>query len=322
MRGWRSLRSAALRLGAGCFEVVGRRLPTASLGPSPRSPGPAGRRRACGPYRGRVRSPLSIVKAVAWGGLNVLLLLVVSTTSVAAEELENPFTGAIDVRMGQRFFLSKCTSCHGVDAKGGVEADGPDLTTGSFRHATTDAGLFRVIRDGIEGTSMRGLRREKEQVIWQLVTYLRTLSTNVDLTSLPGSPETGRQVFGRLDCGRCHKVDGRGGRLGPDLSRVGERRGPDELVEDLSAPSAEVAPRWWTVRVTRADGTVVEGLRMGEDTFNLRIMDGEERLRSFAKAGLRSVERILESTMPAEPLSDDERDDLVAYLASLRGSES
>ena len=239
-----------------------------------------------------------------------------------AEELENPYTGGIDVRMGQRFFLSKCTSCHGVDAKGGVEADGPDLTTGSFRHATTDAGLFRVIRDGIEGTSMRGLRREKEQVVWQLVTYLRTLSDRVDVDSLPGSPRVGRQVFGRLDCGRCHMVDGRGGRLGPDLSRVGERRGPDELAEDLSAPGAEVAPRWWTLRVTRADGTVVEGLRMGEDTFNLRIMDGEERLRSFAKAGLRSVERILESTMPAEPLSDDERDDLVAYLASLRGSES
>ena len=103
------------------------------------------------------------------GGRNVLLF-VVFATSVVAEEPENPFTSAIDVRMGQRQFQSKCTSCHGVDARGGEEADGPDLTTGSFRHATTDAGLFRVIRDGIEGTSMRGLRREKDQVIWQLVT--------------------------------------------------------------------------------------------------------------------------------------------------------
>ena len=97
---------------------------------------------------------------------------------------------------------------------------------------------------------------------------------------------------------------------------------PRNLPEDLTEPSAEVAPRWWTVRVTRADGTVVEGLRMGEDTFNLRIMDDEERLRSFAKASLRSVEREQKSTMPAEPLSDAERDDLVAYLASLRGSDS
>lgn len=226
------------------------------------------------------------------------------------------------MRMGQRSFQSKCTSCHGLDATGGDEADGPDLTTGTFRHATTDAGLFRVIRDGLEGTSMRGLRREKEQVIWQLVTYLRTLSGAVDLDSLPGSVEGGRAVFERLDCGRCHMVQGHGGRLGPDLSRVGGRRDPEELAEDLAEPNAEVAPRWWTVRVTRADGTVVEGLRMGEDTFNLRIMDGEEKLRSFSKSALRSVERTLESTMPAESLSDEERDDLVAYLASLRGSES
>lgn len=103
---------------------------------------------------------------------------------------------------------------------------------------------------------------------------------------------------------------------------MGERRDPDELVEDVTTPDAEVSPRWWTVRITRTDGTVVEGLRMGEDTFNLRIMDGEERLLSFAKAAVRSVERILESTMPAEAISDAERDDLVAYLASLRGSDS
>ncbi|MDE2690303.1 MAG: c-type cytochrome [Acidobacteriota bacterium] len=252
----------------------------------------------------------------------MLLLFVVFATSAAAEEPENLYTSAVDVRMGQRQFQSKCTSCHGVDAAGGEEADGPDLTTGRFRHASTDAGLFRVIRDGIEGTSMRGLRRARDQVIWQLVTYLRTLSGAVDLASLPGSPEAGLAVFERLDCGRCHMVRGRGGRLGPDLSRVGERRDPDELAEDLATPDAEVLPRWWTVRVTHADGTVVEGLRMGEDTFNLRIMDGEERLLAFAKATVRSAERILESTMPAETLSDAERDDLVAYLSSLRGSDS
>lgn len=255
------------------------------------------------------------------GGLVGLLVVVTLAASAVAEEPENPYTSGIDVRMGQRQFQSKCTSCHGVDATGGEEADGPDLTTGRFQHASTDAGLYEVIRDGIEGTSMRGLRRAGDQEIWQLVTYLRTLSRDVDVASLPGSVEAGRGTFERLDCGRCHMVGGRGGRLGPDLSRVGGRRDPEELARDLTEPSAEVAPRWWTVRVTRSDGTVVEGLRMGEDTFNLRIMDDEERLRSFAKASLRSVERGQKSTMPVEALSDAERDDLVAYLASLRGSD-
>lgn len=30
----------------------------------------------------------------------------------------------------------------------------------------------------------------------------------------------GRQVFGQLDCGRCHFIDGQGGRIGPDLTHV------------------------------------------------------------------------------------------------------
>ncbi len=61
--------------------------------------------------------------------------------------------------MGQRQYRAKCVSCHGVDATGGDEGDGPDLTTGRFRHGATDADLYDVIRNGVEGTSMRGLRR-------------------------------------------------------------------------------------------------------------------------------------------------------------------
>jgi len=242
--------------------------------------------------------------------------------NAVAEETGNPFTSSIDVRMGQRQFRAKCASCHGLDATGGDEAGGPDLTTGRFQHAVTDAGLHDVIRNGIDGTSMRGLRRANDQVIWQLVTWLRTLSDTVDPSELPGSPTAGRLLFQQLNCGRCHMVDGAGGRLGPDLSRVGDRRKPSELVRDLTQPDAEVAPRWWTVRVTRADGQVVEGLRMGEDTFHLRLMDSEERLRSFSKAALVAVERVTTSTMPAEPLSDEDSDHLVAWLASLRSPES
>ena len=79
-------------------------------------------------------------------------------------------------------------------------------------------------------------------------------------------------------------------------------------------------PRWWTLRVTKQDGTVVEGLRMGEDTFSLRLMDAQENLRSFSKIGVRSHERIKDSTMPsyAQSLTTQEVDDLVAYLFSLR----
>ena len=114
-------------------------------------------------------------------------------------------------------------------------------------------------------------------------------------------------------------VNGVGGRLGPDLSTVANRRDPDELRSDLVNPDEDVAPRWWTVRVTRADGSLVEGLRMNEDTFSVRIMDSDENLWHFMKSGIRASERVTTSTMPSyDNLTQSEMDDLVAYLFSLR----
>ena len=110
----------------------------------------------------------------------------------------------------------------------------------------------------------------------------------------------------------------------PDLTQVGDRREPDELVSDLTTPDEDVTPRWWTIRVTREDGSVVEGLRMNEDTFTFRLMDEDENLWSFSKGRVRSYERIETSTMPSVDgmLTASEVDDLVAYLFSLRREES
>jgi putative heme-binding domain-containing protein len=114
-------------------------------------------------------------------------------------------------------------------------------------------------------------------------------------------------------------VGGEGGRTGPDLSTVGSRLDPDEIATSLTDPDAEVAPRWWTMRIGRADGSTLEGLRMNEDTFTVRIMDAEESLWHFMKSQVRSTERITTSTMPAsDDLTPTEVDDLIAYLFSLR----
>ena len=226
------------------------------------------------------------------------------------------------MRMGRRLFQAECATCHGLNAAGGNEATGPDLTTGEFRLASSDPGLYRVIRDGVPATSMIGIGQDaSEQSVWQLVAYLRSLAAANVVVDLAGSAAAGQQVFvGKGDCVRCHMVNGAGRRLGPDLSYVGDRRAPDELHADVADPDAEVNPRWWTMRVVGPDGQRVEGLRMDEDTFTFRIMDAGENLRSFSKYGDWSFERIKTSTMPsaADVLTAAERDDLVAYLYSLR----
>ena len=197
---------------------------------------------------------------------------------------------------------------------------GPDLTAG-FQNASTDAGLFRVVREGLPNTEMIGISRSAtDQSVWMVVSYLNSLNDTPD-ADLPGSATAGMGLFnGKGNCASCHMVSGNGGRRGPDLTRVGNRRDPDELVSDLATPDEEVTPRWWTIRVTREDGSIVEGLRMNEDTFSLRLMDEDENLWSFSKGRVRSYERIETSTMPSVDgmLTASEVDDLVAYLFSLR----
>jgi putative heme-binding domain-containing protein len=254
--------------------------------------------------------------------LAALYLVTAPAAPQAQETTENPFTTNLDVRMGQRVFRQQCGRCHGRDAMGGEL--GPDLTAG-FRNSSTDAGLFSIVREGLPNTQMIGIsRRSTDQSVWMVVSYLNSLNETI-AADLPGNTANGQVVFnGKGNCSSCHMVNGEGGRTGPDLSRVGGRRDPVELVSDLRTPDEDVTPRWWTMRVTQEDGSVVEGLRMNEDTFTLRIMDDDENLWSFSKGSVRSFERDETSSMPSVEgtLTGSEVDDVVAYLFSLRREEN
>ncbi len=240
---------------------------------------------------------------------------------VAAEDAGNLYNTAVDIRMGQRYFERQCSRCHGFDAKGNDEAGAPDLT-GSLRNASTDAGIFNVIREGVPGTAMLPVATDvPDPTVWQLVAFINSLRYDPNSVTLDGDAGRGSALFnGAAECNSCHMVDGRGGRLGPDLSRIGEDHTPEDLLLSMTNPHEEVAPRWWTLRVTGTDGVQRQGYRMGEDSFSLRIMDDDENLWSYRKSEIESYERIEESTMPSYEgqLSDDELDDLVAYLFSLR----
>lgn len=235
---------------------------------------------------------------------------------IAAQERENnPFTSTQDVQSGQRIFGSQCAVCHGVGAIGGDV--GPDLTSGEFKNASTDRGLFNVISEGVPGTAMIGINRNRtDQTVWQLVAYLRAFTG--DRVAVEGDAMAGDRFFSAGDCIGCHVVEGVGGRQGPDLSTIGNRRTPVQLMSDLVDPDERVQPRWWTMRVTHLDGTRVEGLRMNEGTYSLRILDADDNLWSLDKKELREIERIETSSMPSySGLSETQLNDLVAYLYGL-----
>ncbi len=245
-----------------------------------------------------------------------------SATDLWAQDDANPFATPMDRRAGETLFDRHCSRCHGLGATGGET--GPDLTTGQFRHASTDTGLFSVITRGVPDTEMRPFRRaSSDQDVWQLVTYLRSLSGGPRV-EVPGDPSRGERLYrGKGECSSCHIIDGEGGRHGPDLSEIGSRRSPTDLRSDLVDPDERVQPAWWRMRVVHRDGTTVSGLRMNEGTYSVRILDDDSNLWSFMKRDLAERERIETSSMPsyAGELSDGELEDLIAFLYGLTRDE-
>ena len=149
-------------------------------------------------------------------------------------------------------FRAQCGRCHGRDARGNDETGAPDLTTGQFSRASSDAGMFDVIRNGIENTAMIGISsRASDQNVWadRLLHHLAQLRP--ERLRPAGDAARGALVYEAENCSQCHMVNGDGGRLGPDLSDVGGRLTPDEIRIALTDPNDEVEPRWWTMQITR-----------------------------------------------------------------------
>ena len=87
-------------------------------------------------------------------------------------------------------------------------------------NGAADEALFQVIRRGVPGTEMPQSNRPDHEIL-QIIAYLRNMGAVAPAESAPaGNVANGEQLFAK-QCQNCHRVAGKGGRLGPDLSRVG-----------------------------------------------------------------------------------------------------
>jgi putative heme-binding domain-containing protein len=158
----------------------------------------------------------------------------------------------------------------------------------------------------------------------QIVAYLRSLAAGKPAVAIKGDSARGRLVFdSKGNCTSCHSVGGVGGRRGPDLSNVGQARRAPDLERALLDPKADVQPNHRYYRVVLQDGTTVTGLLLGHDTFNVRLLDNKEQLRSFVKSDLKS-HGFIDTPMPSykNTLTPQEIADLVSYLSTLRTTSS
>ena len=226
-----------------------------------------------------------------------------------------------DVENGSRLYRSNCFACHGPE---GASIPGVDFRRGQFKRVSSDADVLRVIASGVPGTAMPPTAVSDGNRL-ALLAYIRSLHDSAISASGSGDVNRGRAIFeGQAGCLACHRVNGKGARVAPDLSEVGAIRGADYLERSILDPNESVLPEHRYVRVITRQGTTFVGRRLNEDTHTIQMIDTDEHLHSFSKADLRELTMLTTSAMPSYrgKFSSEELAGLVAYLLSLKGSDA
>jgi putative heme-binding domain-containing protein len=258
---------------------------------------------------------LSATALAAFAG--VLLARTGVRAQLASSEHPGQYTQA-QIDAGSRLYALTCVGCHGPT---GDMITGVDLRRGVFRRSSSDEDLAKVITTGVSGAGMPGIPLQPEELS-SVIAFIRAGFDPAGTAVKVGNPTRGHDLFvGKGQCTTCHRVNGVGPRVAPDLSDVGAARTPAALQRTLMDPVSQMMPINRPVRIVLKSGRTLTGRRLNEDTFTVQIIDQDERLRSIDKSTIRNM--VVETTSPmpsyAKTLTPDEMSDMIAYLLTLRG---
>jgi putative heme-binding domain-containing protein len=121
-------------------------------------------------------------------------------------------------------------------------------------------------------------------------------------------------------CLSCHKLDGQGSTVGPDLSLIGKVSTPQEIVESFLWPKRQVKPEFVAHQVVTSDGRVIQGYKKHETDIELTLMEpGTDRLHRIPKSQIeerREIGTLMPENLDAA-MTPAQRRDLVRFLMEL-----
>ena len=116
-------------------------------------------------------------------------------------------------------------------------------------------------------------------------------------------------------------MEGQGGAVGPDLSKIDPQKSREYLLESILFPSAQIDERYASYEIETSDGKLVTGLKVSDGPRGVELLQADGRRILVPQQDIESIRVIRLSAMPdgvAEKLSRRQLRDLVAFLASLR----
>jgi putative heme-binding domain-containing protein len=192
-------------------------------------------------------------------------------------------------------------------------------------------GMSALAADDLRET-LRRYPAEVQEAAEPLVKQLATRQaeqapylSKVTLETLQMSPvpQRGRDVFfsRKVGCYGCHKIDGQGGSVGPDLSQIGRVRDPRSLLEAIVFPSSTIVPDYRQFVIATHSGTVHTGMIAREDADAIYLRTAELAEIRVARGQVADIKESTVSLMPQgleKTMSAQELSDLLEYLYQRR----
>lgn len=134
--------------------------------------------------------------------------------------------------------------------------------------------------------------------------------------------ENGKNMYDATLCSSCHAMRGTGGAIGPDLTQVGSRFSPKDILEHTLDPNKEISDQYAATVFTMKDGSSIVGRLINEEDGKYFVSQNPftpQSLREVLKADV--VSRKLSSVSLMLPgllgrLNDEEIKDIIAYLVA------
>lgn len=136
-------------------------------------------------------------------------------------------------------------------------------------------------------------------------------------------PKKGRNLFHAVSCAKCHRLNGEGGAIGPDLSTVVRKYSHGDLLDAILEPSKAISDQYQSHRVLTSDGVVVTGRVIEfDDQIQVYTEDADAPPVSIDRADVEEMSVSKVSQMPSnliDTLSPAELKELVAYVMLIDG---
>ena len=156
---------------------------------------------------------------------------------------------------------------------------------------------------------------------------MEDLATAIEQLDQGRSFANGKQIFQVANCVACHKLNGVGNEVGPDLAKLDPKTTPADILKNILDPSAKIDDKYATYAFDTDSGRIVTGMILKETPQAVEVIENPlAKTQAVVLKPSEIVERkkLPSSIMPKgllDKLTREEILDLVAYLVA-RGDQN